>query len=383
MEPNSTTFYVDATAIFQYLSQNPARDSQARHSSRADPHYYPYQETEIRDFLKRLLVSTESVEDNFRQAAGAIIMRITYGYRVKTIDDKLVVLAATTNADVMRAALASNFLVNVIPALKYIPSWMPGAGWKRKAMHWKEKVKIMANEPFEWTKRNVREGTAEPSVVQTLLADIPESGMEVEDAEDHIKYLAATMFPGKRKTFDNLASQQTVASFMIFVLAMTLFPEVQQKAQAEIEQVIGSDRLPNLQDQESLPYINAIIQEVIRWQPVAQMGMPHRTTQDDIYRGYLIPKGTTVLGNVWAVTRDPDVYPDPETFNPDRYYNQPAPPAPGFGWGRRICPGQHIVEGTLFVAIASLLAAFTISKARDENGEEIVPTASAKENSMV
>ncbi|KAG8765353.1 hypothetical protein FRC12_007526 [Ceratobasidium sp. 428] len=113
------------------------------------------------------------------------------------------------------------------------------------------------------------------------------------------------------------------------------------------------------------------------------MGMPHRTTQDDIYRGYLIPKGTTVLGNVWAVTRDPDVYPDPETFNPDRYYNQPAPPAPGFGWGRRICPGQHIVEGTLFVAIASLLAAFTISKARDENGEEIVPTASAKENSMV
>ncbi|KAG8796150.1 hypothetical protein FRC12_003741 [Ceratobasidium sp. 428] len=337
--------------------------------------YHPYQETEVREFMKRLLVSSERVEDDFRQAAGGIIMRITYGYRVKTADDRFVILTATTNANLMRAGLASNFMVNTIPVLKYVPPWMPGAEWKRDVLGWKEQKEVMVDETFNWTKRQVKEGTAEPSVVQTLLADIPESGMDVEDAEDHIKHIAGTMFPA--------GSETTVSSFMIFVLAMTLYPDVQQKAQAEIDQVIGSGRLPNMQDQESLPYINAIIQEVVRWQPVTPLGMPRRSTQDDIYRGYLIPKGSTILGNVWAISRDPDVYPDPETFNPDRFYNQDTPPAPGFGWGRRICPGQHIVEGTLFIAIASVLAAFTISKARDENGEEIVPTTKAKENSLV
>ncbi|KAG9112970.1 hypothetical protein FRC07_007841, partial [Ceratobasidium sp. 392] len=337
--------------------------------------YYPYQETEIRDFMKRLLVSADQIEDTFRQAAGGIIMRITYGYRVKTADDRFVLLTAETNANLMRAGLASSYLVNTIPALKYVPTWMPGAEWKRDVIGWKEQKEVMVDETFNWTKRNVQNGTAEPSIVQTLLADIPESGMDAEDAEDHIKHIAGTMFPA--------GSETTVASFMIFVLAITLYPGVQQKAQAEIDHVIGSERLPNVEDQASLPYVNAIIQEIIRWQPVTPLGMPHRSIQDDVYRGYLIPKGSTVLGNVWAISRDPNIYPNPETFNPDRFYNQPTPPAPGFGWGRRICPGQHIVENTLFIAIASVLAAFTISKARDENGEEIVPTTQAKENSLV
>ncbi|KAG8688870.1 hypothetical protein FRC08_011226 [Ceratobasidium sp. 394] len=355
--------------------------------------YHPYQETEIRGFMKRLLVSTERIEDDFRQAAGAIIMRITYGYRVKTADDRFVVLTATANANLMRAGLTSNYLVNTIPALKYVPPWMPGAEWKRDVVEWKEQKEVMVDETFNWTKRNVKR--VQPShqsfkpcwptfrrVVwrwrkRKIISNILRGPCFQLALKRSVEYL-----PGIEKS-NSPDLQQTVASFMIFVLAMTLFPEVQLKAQAEIDQVIGSDRLPNMQDQESLPYINAIVQEIVRWQPVTPLGMPHRSIQDDVYRGYLIPKGSTILGNVWAITRDPDVYPDPETFNPDRFYNQPTPPAPGFGWGRRICPGQYIAEGSLFIAVASVLAAFTISKARDENGEEIVPSTMAKENSLV
>ncbi|CAE6444281.1 unnamed protein product [Rhizoctonia solani] len=337
--------------------------------------YHPYQEAEVHAFLKRLLVSTEKLEDDFRQVAGAIIMRATYGYRVQRADDPFVILAATTNANLMRAGLQSNSLVNVIPGLKYIPPWLPGAQWKRDALEWRGQKEIMVNETFNWTKRQVREGKAESSIVQTLLEGIPESGMSVEDAEDHIKHIAGTMFPA--------GSETTVASFMIFVLAMTLYPEVQRKGQDEIDRVIGPDRLPTMADQDSLPYVNAIIQEIVRWQPVTPLGMPHRTTQDDVYKGYLIPKGATVLGNVWAITRDPDIYPEPETFNPDRFYQTSTPPAPGFGWGRRICPGQHIAEASLFIAVASMLAVFNIEKARDEHGNEIIPTTRAKESSLV
>ncbi|QRW22858.1 cytochrome P450 family protein [Rhizoctonia solani] len=337
--------------------------------------YHLYQEAEMRAFLKRLLVSTERLEDDFRQVSGAIIMRATYGYRVRSADNHFVTLAATTNANLMRAGLQSNSIVNVIPILKYLPPWFPGAQWKRDALEWRGQKDIMINETFNWTKRQVREGRADSSIVQTLLEDIPESGMSVEDAEDHIKHIAGTMFPA--------GSETTVASFMIFILAMTLYPEVQQKGQEEIDRVIGTDRLPTMKDQDSLPYVNAIIEEIIRWQPVTPLGMPHRTVQDDIYKGYLIPKGATVLGNVWAITRDPEVYPDPESFNPDRFYQKATSPAPGFGWGRRICPGQYIAEASLFIAVASMLAAFTIKKARDENGREITPTTKAKESSLV
>ena len=80
---------------------------------------------------------------------------------------------------------------------------------------------------------------------------------------------------------------------------MVLFPEAQRKAQEELDKVVGFNRLPEYEDRESLPYINALCKEVLRWQPVTPLGLPHRVTQDDIFDGYLIPEGTLVLGNAW------------------------------------------------------------------------------------
>jgi len=80
---------------------------------------------------------------------------------------------------------------------------------------------------------------------------------------------------------------------------MTLYPEVQRKAQEEIDGVVGTDRLPSFQDRQNLPYVDAIVKEVLRWHPVAPMGIPHMTTEDDVYEGYLIPKGALLLPNIW------------------------------------------------------------------------------------
>jgi len=80
---------------------------------------------------------------------------------------------------------------------------------------------------------------------------------------------------------------------------MTLHPEVQRKAQEEIDRVIGNKRLPSMEDRENLPYVNAIVKEVFRWHPVGPMGLPHMTTQDDVFNGYLIPKGAIILANIW------------------------------------------------------------------------------------
>lgn len=80
---------------------------------------------------------------------------------------------------------------------------------------------------------------------------------------------------------------------------MTLYPEVQRKAQEEIDNVVGTRRLPSFDDREKLPYVDAIVKEVLRWHPVAPLGLPHMTTDNDIFNGYLIPKGALIISNIW------------------------------------------------------------------------------------
>jgi cytochrome P450 len=83
---------------------------------------------------------------------------------------------------------------------------------------------------------------------------------------------------------------------------MTTYPNVQRKAQEEIDRVVGPHRLPGFQDRQSLPYNDALVKEVLRWHPITPMGLPHMTTEDDVCEGYLIPKGAYLLPNIWLVT---------------------------------------------------------------------------------
>ena len=92
-----------------------------------------------------------------------------------------------------------------------------------------------------------------------------------------------------------------------------------KRAQEELDRVVGKRRLPDFSDRENLPYIDAVVKELFRWNPTLPVGIPYRVTQDDVYRGYFIPAGATVMQNAWAIFRDPKIYPDPETFNPDRF----------------------------------------------------------------
>ena len=95
---------------------------------------------------------------------------------------------------------------------------------------------------------------------------------------------------------------QTVSAINSFFLAMMCFPEVQKKAQAELDSVIGSSRLPEFADRDSLPYVNALVKELMRWHVVAPTGVPHATVQDDVYNGYYLPKGSLVVANIWCVS---------------------------------------------------------------------------------
>ncbi|KAJ3824427.1 cytochrome P450 [Lentinula raphanica] len=147
-----------------------------------------------------------------------------------------------------------------------------------------------------------------------------------------------------------------------FLLAMALYPDVQRRAQLEIDTVVGKDRFPTFQDRNKLPYVQAIVREVLRWRPIGPIGFPRASLQDDYYNGHLIKAGSIVVPNIWAMNRDPVLYPDCDEFRPERFldFKHDVPGALGqghvsYGFGDRICSGMHIANDALFINIAAML----------------------------
>ncbi|KAG9093309.1 hypothetical protein FS749_014628 [Ceratobasidium sp. UAMH 11750] len=333
------------------------------------------QEQQTRMLLAHLLTSSDHLQDELYRTIAATLLRSVYGYHLETLNDPFVIGAKTAIDNLARAAMSTNFLVNAFPALSHVPSWLPWTGWKQTAQAFREQKNSIMDDTFEWTKGQIAHGSNEPSIVRALLDDPPKADLSRSDLEDYVKHIAIALF--------GAGSDTTVASLEVFVIAMIHHPEVQTKAQAEIDRVVGMKRLPAFEDLPQLPYIDQIIKEVMRWQPVTPLAVPHTSIQDDVYRGYRIPKGAIVIGNVWAMSRNEQVYPEPETFTPDRFSDPNVPSVPAFGFGRRLCPGIYYAEASIFIAIASLLAVYQITPAKDEEGQDIIPSTEGVADSVV
>ncbi|CAE6432294.1 unnamed protein product [Rhizoctonia solani] len=181
--------------------------------------------------------------------------------------------------------------MNTLPILRYVPSWFPGAGWKRVAQEWREQKNKTIQDFFNKTKEQMLSGNYEPSIITSSFAEAKALGLSPEEIDDYLRYIGMTLFLGGTDT--------TANAILVFLLAMVHFPEAQQKAQAEIDDIVGDSRLPEIEDMDRLPYTNCLIQEVLRWGPIVPIGVPHAVSKDDFYKGFLIPKGATVIGNVW------------------------------------------------------------------------------------
>ena len=162
----------------------------------------------------------------------------------------------------------------------------------------------------------------------------------------------------------------------LFFLAMLVYPETQRLAHAEIDQIIGNDRLPNLADRPNLPYVSALVSEVLRWHVVAPMGLPHVATADDTISNYSIPKGSVLLPNIWWFTHDPATYKEPMSFRPERFLGNKPERDPRdfvFGFGRRTCPGKLLADSSVWLTVAKSLAALSIKKVTGPDGSPVEP----------
>ncbi|KAF8594593.1 cytochrome P450 [Ceratobasidium sp. AG-I] len=349
---------------------------------KASEDLWPVMIKQSRLALQRLLDNPQNFTQEFRRMSGSTLLSSVYGYEVSSSNDSLVKTVESAVHRISAAALAGNFHVNSIAWLKYVPSWLPGAEWKRTANAWRKEIDEMVNIPYNWTKDQIANGHAAPSILRQMLSQTKvgesKASQELEeenDLEERIRWATATLFAAGTDT--------SVATVIVFVLAMVLYPDVQAKAQAEIDTILSNSRLPEMRDRESMPYVCCIVKEVLRWWPVFPLGVPHASTQDDVYRGYHIPKGATIIGNAWAICNDPAIYPNPEIFYPERFLDPSVPNAPVFGFGRRSCQGVHFAEATLFITMCTLLTVFNIQPIRDEHGNAVLPEPRKEQNMLI
>ncbi|XP_036620354.1 vitamin D 25-hydroxylase isoform X1 [Trichosurus vulpecula] len=147
------------------------------------------------------------------------------------------------------------------------------------------------------------------------------------------------------------------------VLFMGLYPNIQGRVHKEIDLIVGPNRMPSLEDKSQMPFTEAVLHEVLRFCNVVPLGIFHATSQDTVVRGYSIPRGTTVITNLYSVHFDKKYWKDPEVFYPERFLDSHGQFVKRealipFSLGRRHCLGEQLARMEMFLFFTSLLQRF-------------------------
>nr|VWO99444.1 N/A [Ganoderma boninense] len=315
---------------------------------------FPLQEDAVRMLLSRLLDTPQHFSEHVRYTLSAAMVKSTYGVNVAEEDDKYIAAAeagTATNEILLHSATALEFFPLCL--LEHIPGWLPGLSVLHRVKEGRDAVNKARLVPWTDGKAFMMTGEAPPSLVSAVVEEL-----------SHLDE-------------DSAAVKEEIA---VNVVASAYTAGVEtKKVQAELDSVIGPNRLPELGDYDSLPYAKATVKEALRWHSVVPMLVPHTTVADDIYDGYFIPEGSVVMFNAWATFQNPEMYPEPDKFIPERYLggsDQFAtdctdPMTVVFGYGRRICPGRHLADAIMFIYITSILHAFDVTPPLDERGNPI------------
>lgn len=320
-----------------------------------------------KQYVESLLLRPDDFWDDLGRIMGENIVELTYG-RLEDEQGRDYIKLNRYVLDVINTTI-QGYMVDWIPALRYLPSWLPGMKFKRDASNWKKEIDGINQTMFERARQSINSGDLDckPCFMVNnlqLLQDQLESSEDDEQMKAKEESICHSGF-----TFFVAGVDTTSYCIRALLLAMTVFPSVQEKACAEIDRIVGSERPPTLDDFDDMPYLRAVVLENLRWCPLSGPGFPHRSVEDDIYKGYLIPKGTTILLNIWEISRNTKHYANPSVFDPERYL-KPTPELDPrefvFGIGRRRCPGDELVFRVVWLTAASILWAFRLKRAEGD-----------------
>ncbi|KAH7327034.1 cytochrome P450 [Rhexocercosporidium sp. MPI-PUGE-AT-0058] len=311
--------------------------------------YQPVQDLESKQLLFDLLHDPVHFYDHNRRYSASVIISITYGHRIASWDSPLAKKIYAVVNNLQSFASPGMWMVDSFPSIQNLPQIFFG--------NWRD----FGRKCFEHDSPIYLGFDPEKLGLDTLQAAYQCGGL-VE------------------------AGSETTSAFLnTFLLFAAQNPEVVRKAQEELDRVVGGERYPSWDDEENLPYIRACIKELLRMRPPNKVGMHHATTEDDWYEGMFIPKNSVVILNWWAINYDSERWESPYEYKPERYlgYNLPAATYinsadpyerdhTSYGAGRRVCPGVHIAEKSLFLNISRIMWGFNVAK-KVVDGEEVEP----------
>ncbi|KAF2714513.1 cytochrome P450 [Pleomassaria siparia CBS 279.74] len=333
--------------------------------------YKPVQSAEASRLCCELLQSPADWDKLLERFTSSIVFSVAYGHRIDSLNANIIHQRFKFMHYSASLNVPGKYMVESFPILKHVPDILAP---------WKVDIKVHGRE----------EAAANMALVDVVRSDLARAKTRGDDIPDSLCRLLLELrekehIPLSDRDFSFIpaslfgaGSDTTASTLCTAFLALVTHPEAVRAAHEELDAVVGSSRTPTFSDEPRLPYLCALVKEVLRWRPVAVLGgTPHASTEDDHYEGYYIPSGTTVLGNSWAINRNEEYYPDPDRFHPTRFLDptkkaelslttpegKPHPSKSGhssFGWGRRICPGADLAANSLFIALAKILWAFEI-----------------------
>ncbi|EJU00018.1 cytochrome P450 [Dacryopinax primogenitus] len=314
--------------------------------------YFPMQQEEAANTVRGLIEHPEvPIAVHMSRTASSVVWRVLYGGNTLALnqphDSQRI---EETMEYLLKAVMPLNSVVDLLPFLAPI---IRNSKWLRKSADaWYEETTGIFNRFYD-AACNLKSDSYRSTC--KIFQDMIEKH---EITKVQSSWSAGALF---------MAGQDTTATTMQwFVQAMMLYPEVARKAQEELNKVI-----------------QAVGKEVLRWRPSAPVSIPHWSSEEFEYNGYVIPKDTFIIDSIWGILHDPELFPNPSTFDPSRFLDsngQIRNPPPdthddllGFGHGRRVCPGKDLAMNSLFILIATLLWALDFKLPLDETGKEIAP----------
>lgn len=325
------------------------------------------QEVEASRLVWDVAVQPESWNNAMLRFVSSIPFSIAYGRRIDDLHSETLRHRLAHIKFATQLLRPDRFLIDSYPILRYLPYTAVLKDVKKRGQILEEFDQKLVDTVVDDLK--VNGGAGQGSLAEYML------GARQND-EQGINRLTPRQFRGLLGTVFSAGTDTTYTALQNAILAFVTHPNAVAIAHREIDDIFGTERSPAYTDQDNLPYLNAIIQESIRWRPSLGLSIPHATTEDDVYDGFKIPKGTPIIANTWTMNNLPAYFPRPTEFLPERFLPPSHPlhdPSligkefPGkhqsavFGWGRRACPGAELSLSEQFIALAKTLWAFDIT----------------------
>ncbi|KAF5379562.1 hypothetical protein D9757_009257 [Collybiopsis confluens] len=333
-----------------------------------------YHSAEATQLINDFLHSPEFWFNHIRRSTISSALTIIYGKRGPSLESQDVAEFLQVHPqylDILDIGTAPP--VDLFPFLTLVPKrW---AKWKRTVEHIKHLHTLLYDRLLCNVENRISTGEEEKgALLEYAIHNKEKLGLH---SRRHLLHLGGVLLQG---------SESCSAALQNIIYALTLYPHFQERVQREIDNVVGTDRTPTLEDIPKLKYMLAFIEECNRFRPVGPLSIPHEMTRDEEVDGYLYPKGATIFMNIWAICHDERYFDKPNEFNPDRFLENPYGIKNGisddperrpnilFGAGKRVCPGIPLARVTLELNTAHLAWTFKFSPVIDQTGQKISPS---------